>query len=131
VTEVPSQDELFYRRAMRRIYLNILWLSVAGVMVAAWRLGLAWALGFLIGASASAINFRWLHNMVDSVGPDSRKPGKKLGLFLSFRYLLLGGAGYVIVRYFEVDIMAALVGLFVAVAAVLAEVLYELIYARA
>jgi len=103
VTEVPSQDELFYRRAMRRIYLNILWLSVAGVMVAAWRLGLAWALGFLIGASASAINFRWLHNMVDSVGPDSRKPGKKLGLFLSFRYLLLGGAGYVIVRYFEVD----------------------------
>ncbi len=131
MTEVPSQDELFYRRAMRRIYLNILWLSVAGVMVAAWRLGLAWALGFLIGASASAINFRWLHNMVDSVGPDSRKPGKKLGLFLSFRYLLLGGAGYVIVRYFEVDIMAALVGLFVAVAAVLAEVLYELIYARA
>ena len=128
--EEPSQDELFYERAMRRIYVNILWLSLAGGIATAWYVGLPWALGFLIGASASAINFRWLHRMVDSLGPGGRKPSKRLGFFLSFRYVLLGVVGYVIVKYFEVNIMAALVGLFIAVVAVLVEVLYELIYAR-
>lgn len=122
-------DDAFYRRAMRRIYIHVLWLGVAGTLAAALWLGLPWGLGFLIGAGASALNFRWLHQLTESIGPGAKKPGKGLSVFLSFRYLLFGGAGYVIVRYFEVDIMAALVGLFVAVAAVLLEILYELIYA--
>jgi hypothetical protein len=43
--------------------------------------------------------------------------------------MLLPGIGYVIVKYLRVNVMAALVGLFVAVAAVLVEMVYELIYA--
>ena len=100
-------------------------------MAAAWLVNLAWAFGFLLGAAVSAINFRWLHRLVDSVGPNpKRKPAGRLGFVLPFRYLLLGGAGYVIVRFFRVDILAALIGLFVAVAAVAVELAYELIYAR-
>ena len=51
--------------------------------------------------------------------------------FLLLRYLLLAVAGYVIVRVFRLNLAAALAGLFVAVAAVIIEIVYELIYARA
>ncbi len=130
-TPAPTEDELFYRQALHRIYVNILWLAAAGTIATAWRVGPGWAAGFLAGAVVSAINFRWLQRLVDSVGPDpEKKPGGKIGFVLSFRYVILGVVGYVIVRFFKVDIMAALVGLFVAVAAVMVEILYELIYAR-
>jgi len=127
----PANSELqFYQRAVHRIYHHIVWLAIAGTIVATWQGGLPWGVGFLIGATASALNFRWLHHMVDSIGPTLKKTGKALGFFLGSRYVLFGVAGYVIVRYFKVDIMAALVGLFVAVAAVMVEILYELLYAR-
>ena len=123
-------DMAFYQRAIRRIYINLLWLSVAGTILATWRLGWSWGLGFMVGATASALNFRWLHHLADSFGPDGKKPGKGLGLFLSLRYIIFGAVAYVIVVYIKVSFLAALVGLFVAVAAVLVEILYELIYAR-
>ncbi len=116
---------------MYRIYRHIVVLGVAGSVLAAYFEGLSWGMGFLLGAIISAMNFRWLHRMVDSLGAETKKkPGAGLTFVLSFRYVILGVIGYVIVRYFKVNIMAALVGLFVAVAAVLIEILYELIYAR-
>ena len=124
-------DQQHYFFALRRIYAHTVWVAVAGTVVAQWLGGAGWGLGFLLGATVSAINFRWLHRLVDAVGPKPRKkPGRVLTVILSSRYLLFGLVGYVIVRYFKVDIMAALVGLFVAVAAVLIEILYELIYVR-
>lgn len=128
--EAPGADELFYQRAIRRIYLHMLWISIGGALVAAWQAGWASSLGFLIGAAVSVINFRWLHHLADSLEPAAPKPRKGLRLLLPLRYVLFGAAGYVIVRYFKVNILAALVGLFVAVAAVLVEILYELVYAR-
>lgn len=126
----PSTDELFYQRALRRIYLNMLCLAVAGTLFTVWRAGWTWGLGFLLGATASALNFRWLHETVDSIGPGGKKPRRGLSIVLSLRYVIFGLIGYIVVRYFRIDIMAALVGLFVAVAAVLLEIVYELIYAR-
>ena len=130
MNQEASGDQVFYERAVQRIYVHIVWLSIAGTIAAAWKGGLPWGVGFLIGATASALNFRWLHHMADSLGPDGKKPRRGLGFFLSFRYVLFGVVGYVIVKYFKVNIMAALVGLFVAVAAVMVEILYELFYAR-
>ena len=130
MTEAPSADDLFYVRAIRRIYINIVWISIAACIVAIWLYGRPTGLGFFIGATASALNFRWLHGLADSLGPGARKPRKGLGILLSLRYVVFGVVGYVIVKYFKVNILAALVGLFVAVAAVLVEILYELIYAR-
>jgi len=125
-----SADELHYRRAMRRIYIHTVWVSLAGAALMAWRVNWAWGLGFLLGATASTMNLRWLHQLVDSVGPGGKKPRRRLGALLSARYLLFGLVGYILVRYFRVDLIAALVGLFVAVVAVLLEIFYELIYAR-
>jgi hypothetical protein len=131
LTDVAEKEERHYRAALHRIYRYMVVLSVAGSVVVTYYAGTSWGIGFLLGAFISAINFRWLHRMVDSVGPNpATKPGKGLTFLLSFRYVILGLVGYVIVRYFKVNIMAALIGLFVAVAAVLIEILYELIYAR-
>lgn len=110
----------------------MIWIGLAGGLVAAWRYGWTAGLGFLVGAAVSVINFRWLHRLADSLDPSAAQPPRKgLKLLLPLRYVLFGVAGYVIVRYFRVNMLAALVGLFVAVAAVLVEILYELIYVRA
>ena len=131
VTEAQNTGEVFYERAVRRIYVNIVWLGIAGTVVATWFVGWACGMGFLAGATASALNFRWLHHMAEAIVPGGKKPGKGFGLFLSLRYVLFGVVGYIMIKYVQVDILAALVGLFTAVAAVLVEILYELIYARA
>jgi hypothetical protein len=123
-------EELFYRKAVRRIYVNLLWVSAAGALAALAYKDWLWAVGFLIGAVASVLNFRWLHQLANALGPGGRSPRKHLGLVLGLRYLLFAAGAYVIVRYSNIDLMAALLGLFVAVAAVLVEMLYELVYAR-
>ncbi len=135
MTDVLNGDELHYRTALRRIYLHTVVVAAAGAVFAFWQWGVAAGVGFLVGASISAVNFRWLHRLVDSLGPQpetqpAKKPRRVSAVFLGSRYLVFGLAGYVIVRYFKISIMAALVGLFVAVAAVLIEILYELVYAR-
>ena len=48
--------------------------------------------------------------------------------YASLRYFLFAGGIYAILHYFEASFSAALVGIFVAVAAVLLEILFELIY---
>jgi hypothetical protein len=124
-------DEAYYDRALWRIRTAMLWLSAAGAAVAlplySWR----HSLGFLAGALASLANFRWLHQLTASLGPSGQRARKRVLLFLLLRYFLLGLGGYVIVRIFGLSLAAALIGLFVAAAAVIAEIIYELIYARA
>ena len=46
------------------------------------------------------------------------------------RFFLIGGAAYVIVKYTVVSLRAALAGLLLSTAAVIVEILIELIYAR-
>ncbi|MCW5983204.1 MAG: ATP synthase subunit I [Bryobacteraceae bacterium] len=130
MSESIDRDEVFYHNALRRIYVHIVWLSVAGFALTAWQLGWPWAVGFFLGATVSALNFRWLHGLVDALSPGKPKPKKSFAILLPLRYALFLAAGYVIVKYLRVNVMAALVGLFVAVAAVLLEMIYELIYAR-
>ena len=124
-------DEIYFDRALGRIRLAMLWLSLGGAVAAlvlySWRHGL----GFLAGALASLANFHWLHQLAASLGEGGRSPRRRVMWFLLLRYLLLGAAGYVIVRVFRLNLAAALIGLFVALAAVIIEIVYELIYARA
>ncbi|MBK5290769.1 MAG: ATP synthase subunit I [Acidobacteriia bacterium] len=127
-----AADEQFYRAAMRRIYINLLWISGAGVMgTLLWR-GWRDAVGFAAGAAVSAINFRWFHHLVSALGQASGPARTKghMAWFLGFRYLIFGLAAYAIVRYFRIQPAALLAGLLVVVAAVLLEILYELFYAR-
>jgi hypothetical protein len=69
--------------------------------------------------------------MTAALGPAKPHSRKRMVFFLVFRYLLLGLFGYVIVRVFGLNLVGALAGLFVPAAAVVVEIIYELIYARA
>jgi hypothetical protein len=128
-----TADDAFFECAVWRMRRSALWLSGAGT-IAAWLLaGWACGLGFLAGGLASYANFHWLHRMTATLGSSDGAitgPRKRMVLFLCLRYLLLGLGGYVIVKFFRLNLTAALVGLFVVVAAVILEILYEMIYAR-
>lgn len=122
-------EALFYGCAMRRVYRGILVLGALGTLVCVGVKGWAWGLTFLFGAAASYFNFSWLHQAVESMGPDARPTRKRLFVFVALRYALLGAGGYVIVRVFGMSAIGALIGLCVPVAAVTVEILYELVHA--
>lgn len=123
-----SDDSLF-ERALGRIAKAALAIAVAGAIVATVWKGWPWGAGFAIGAAASWLNFRLLKQIVDALGR-TRPVRKRLVAMAGLRYALLGGGAYVILHYSPVSVTAALAGLFVAAAAVIVEICFELAYAR-
>jgi len=117
--------------AVGRISRLTLVLTASGAAIyfamAGWRAGC----GFLLGAIASYLNFRWLKRTVSALGETvgGKPPRAWVAVVLGLRYLLLGLGAYAIVRVSEISLTAALVGLFVSTAAVIVEILIELIYA--
>ena len=124
-------DQRFLDRALARIHLWIMVLTASGTAAGAFRGGWRWAVGFLVGAGASWINFRWLSRMVNSLGEAAagKPPRTRVAVLLGLRYLLLVAVGYAILNYSKLSLVAGLTGLLVPAAAVIAEILFELIYA--
>jgi len=124
-------DQAFLDRALARIHALMAFLTAAGLIAAAVSGGWRWAVGFLLGALASWINFRWLKQLVNSLGPPAKgkPPRARVAVLLGLRYLLLAAAGYAILNYSTISLAAGLIGLFVPAAAVILEILFELIYA--
>jgi len=87
--------------------------------------------GFLLGGLLSYLNFRWLKRTVSALGQtaQSKPPRAWVAVLSGLRYLLLGLGAYVIVRFSEIRLTAFLAGLFAPAAAVILEILFELIYA--
>ncbi len=118
-------------RAVARITRLTACLIVAGAVVyfaiSGWRGGF----GFLLGGSASWISFIWLKRIVYSLGEHSgaKPPRASTAVFFGLRYFLLGLGAYAIVKFSEISLIAVLVGLFAPAAAVVLEILIELIYA--
>ena len=126
--ETETRDQLWMDRAVVRIW-KLIWAIGAGgaIGLLAWR-GWPWGAGWAIGTVVSALNFRWLKQLVDAIGGKATKPRK--AVFLGLRYVLLGAGAYVILKFSAISPPAALAGLFVSVAAVIIEILFELAYAR-
>ena len=124
-------EQLFIGRALGRIRFLIVLLSGAGALVTAVFGGWRWGLGFILGAAAGYLNFLWLRKLVDSLGVtiQGKPPRARVAVFLGLRYLLLAAGGYVILNFSSLSLAAALIGLFVPAAAVVLEILFELIYA--
>jgi hypothetical protein len=123
---MPGPEELTYGRATGRIGRSMVVIAALGTAVAFAARGWTWGAGFLLGSLISGLNFRWLRRLVESLG-GRRSRGS---LFLTLRYLLLGGVAYVILRYSSISLTAVVTGLFVLIAAVFIEVLFEIVYAR-
>lgn len=116
--------------AVRRITWLILGLAVVGCVTAMVWKGTAAGAGFLVGSIASWLSFRSLKGLTDALGNSLQKPRRHwvTAVLLGGRYLLFGLAGYAIVKYFEINLLAALAGLLVSAAALMIEILYELIH---
>lgn len=126
-------DEAIYIQAVDRIRRTTLVLGGAGTAAAAVAGGLPAGGGFLLGAGASYLNFIWLKRLVEALGNSAasgKPPRARMAVFLGLRYLLLGAGAYVIVISSTLSLAAALAGLFVAAAAVMLEILFELVYGR-
>lgn len=124
---MTAPDELDFERASGRIGRNMVVIAALGTAVLFALLGWQWGGGFLVGSLISGLNFRWLRRLVESLGGGQRPRG---GRFLAFRYLLLGGIAYAILRYSPISLTAVITGLFVLIAAVFVEVIFEIVYAR-
>jgi hypothetical protein len=120
------------QRLVRRVNIIMAGLSAVGGLAAAIYWGVAGVLGFAAGSAVSFLNFRWMAAIVFAVGavdPATQRPLKPVSaLLLGSRYLLFGAIGYVIFVYSETGFLAALAGCCIHIAAVLLEVIYELIY---
>jgi hypothetical protein len=76
----------------------------------------------------SALNFYWLHQTVLALS--GKRILRRAAVGAALRYVLLGGGAYVILRFSKIDRLATLAGVFIAVAAVIVEIVIELVYAR-
>ena len=116
----------FYEQALRRVRLLALAVGLAGTIAALLAFGILTATGFMLGAALSILNFRGLSMLVNVIG--GAKPGAFAAVLIALRYLLIGCAIYVIVRFLGVTPAAVVWGLLAAFAAVILEILYELIF---
>ena len=141
-----NAEEQFVAAAVRRMYR---WMGVCAVAVTlavlVWK-GPWYGGGFAVGAALSILNFHWMKGGVDQLaayfqpttvppsataavqpaGP-ARRPGRAAPVVkFVLRYALLIAVGYAIFRTSILSLTAFLAGLFVFVAGVLAEMIYEL-----
>jgi hypothetical protein len=123
---MTTENELDFDRAARRISHSILWIGGVGTVAVFAAAGWKWGGGFVVGATVAWFNFHWLKRLVEGLG-GGRRPG---GVWLAGRYFLLGIGAYVIVRFSPISAPAIIVGTLVLIAAIFAEVLFELLYAR-
>lgn len=124
-----------YGRAEWRIELFSVGVGMLATAVIACVASFAAALSFLIGAAMSWLNFRWLKQGVNAlVGlavaqEGTQKAHVPAGVYVKFagRYLLLLLVAYVILFRLRWPATYLIAGLFVVVAAVLLELVLELL----
>jgi hypothetical protein len=121
-------DDLAYERVVGRI-TRIIVALVGGGSVVAWIAGgWSWAAGFALGGSVSWLSFRWLKQVVGAIGTD--RPPSNLAMKGVLRYLMIGAAAYVLLKYTTMSLRAGVVGLLVSSASVLVEIVIQLVQAR-
>jgi hypothetical protein len=123
-----AADPNFYTQALRRIGILILAIGTVGAGALTSLKGFRMGLAFLIGALFSYASFwGWQHVVLAlSPGTAPHRPWKFV-----FRIIALGALACVIIKLLGLNVAAAVTGLLVSAAAVILEIVFELIYARA
>jgi len=124
---MPLGDQAFYDRFIRRVTWIILALALTGSAVLAIVKEIRIGLAFLIGATVSYGSFWGWRQLVDALTPG---PKKRSAVPFVVRILLLIALAYAIIRFLGLNFAVAASGLLVSAAAVLLELIFELIYAR-
>lgn len=121
-------DEAFYANAFSRIHRFTYAVSAIALLTMFTRQGWRGAVGCAFGVLLSFANFAMWKRLADSLGSQGQRPRASSATLLGLRYLLLGGVIFVIIKYFEVSLLAIFAGLLTSVAAVLLEIVYQLIF---
>ena len=124
---MPLGDQAFYDRFIRRVTWIILALALVGFAFLGVTKGIRIGAAFLIGATVSYASFWGWRQLVDALTPG---PKKRSSFPFMLRILLLIALAYAIIRFLGLNVAAAASGLLVSAAAVLLELVFELIYAR-
>ncbi len=103
----------FYEQALRRVRRFAVVLGLTGTAAVLIAYGLRTAVGFMLGAALSILNFRGLSMLVNVIG-GAAKPGVLAAVLIALRYLLIGCAIYAIVRFLGITPVAVVWGLLAA-----------------
>ena len=122
-------DPSFYTRALRRIGILILGIGTVGAGAVTSLKGFRMGLAFLIGALFSYASFWGWQHVVLALSPSAERRQRPWRFM--FRIVALGGLACIIIKLLGLNVAAAVTGLLVSAAAVILEIVYELIYARA
>jgi hypothetical protein len=125
----PASDD-FYARSLERIQSFMLVLGIAALITACiffgWRIGL----GFALGATIAYLNFHWLKKVVAGLAEltiGTGTPASSRGVVHRFllRYFLMAIVAFVILTVSRESLYGLFAGLFLPVAAILCEAVYE------
>jgi hypothetical protein len=124
---MPTSDRLCYQQIIRRITWIMLALALLGASVLAAIKTVRIGISFLIGCGVSYLSFWGWQQLAAALGPT---PKKRSSWGFTIRVIVLGALACVIIKFLGLDAAVAVTGLLVSAAAVILELIYELIYAR-
>ncbi len=138
-SQIPAAEQALLAGAEQRIARGIWILGIAGIGACWLWGGWSWGVGFTVGAALSALNFHWMKGAVgtladlassqavqEAAGEPPRKPetAPVVARFV-LRFALIGIAGYVIFKSSFISLGAFFAGLFLFLAAILVEIIYQ------
>ena len=142
--QIPTQVDLaqaaaaehFYSGALQRIGNFMAVLAPLLFAAAWWRFGLRAALGFVFGCGIAYVNFYWLKRVIAgfvdrATGTETSQSGQGIVFRFLVRYVLMAVGAYVILTVSPASLNGLLAGLFLPVAAIACEAIYELYAALA
>jgi ATP synthase I chain len=131
-----GKSEAFYASAVTRIPRFMIVLAILFTAGALIRFGWRIALGFACGCAIAYLNFHWLERVVNALADRVTRTGQResgrgvVGRFL-LRYLLMAIAAYAIFSVSPASLYGLFAGLFLPVAGIACEAVYEIYAAYA
>jgi hypothetical protein len=131
-----TASEYFYSGALHRIRRCMMVLAPLLVAAAWWKFGLRPAAGFAFGCLIAFVNFHWLKRVITGFvdrasGAATSQSGQGIVFRFLLRYFLMALGAYVILTVSPASLNGLLAGLFLPVAAIGCEAMYELYAALA
>jgi hypothetical protein len=129
----PAQAaaEHFYSGALSRIARFMAVLAPLLIAAAWWRFGVRAAIGLALGCAIAYVNFIWLKRVIAgfvdrATGTATSESGQGIVFRFLLRYVLMALGAYAILTVSPASLNGLLAGLFLPVAAIACEAVYEL-----
>jgi hypothetical protein len=126
-----DRSEAFYAGALRRIQLAMVVLGISAGVTAWIHFGWRIAFSFTGGACIAYLNFHSLERIVDALAERTTQSGhaqssRMVVVRFLVRYFLMAAVGYAILSVSRMGVYGLFAGLFLPVAAIMWEAVYEL-----